>query len=133
VHGGQFARALERFNAFPVLPLHLVDNLSRKVLVVEVPLLRCATCAARARQHGPYFLLRRQGHAASNQLRHFQDVRAEVNQKLKTKALKFHVAFIPVGRDQLIAALIEGRGDVTAASLTITEAREKLVDFCEPR
>jgi membrane-bound lytic murein transglycosylase MltF len=62
----------------------------------------------------------------------FKGFEDEINQKLKTKALKFHVAFIPVARDQLIPALLDGRGDVAAANLTVTEAREKLVAFSEP-
>jgi len=62
----------------------------------------------------------------------FKGFEDEINRKLKTKTLKFHVAFIPVPRDELIPALRDGRGDVAAANLTITEAREKLVDFSEP-
>lgn len=62
----------------------------------------------------------------------FKGFEDDVNKKLKTKALKFHVAFIPVARSDLIPALREGRGDVAAANLTITDARDKLVDFSEP-
>jgi membrane-bound lytic murein transglycosylase MltF len=56
----------------------------------------------------------------------------ETNRKLKTKALKFHVVYIPVQRDEILPALIRGKGDVAAANLTITEGREKLVDFTAP-
>jgi len=55
-----------------------------------------------------------------------------INEKLKTKHLKVNVAFIPVTRDNLIPALIQGRGDVAAASLTITPERQKQVDFTNP-
>ena len=55
-----------------------------------------------------------------------------VNQKLKTKTLKFKVLFIPVTRDQLIPWLVEGRGDIAAANLTITPLRQKQVDFSDP-
>ncbi|MBC8177987.1 MAG: transporter substrate-binding domain-containing protein [Deltaproteobacteria bacterium] len=55
-----------------------------------------------------------------------------INKKLKRKHLKIHLLVIPVKRDQLIPALIEGRGDIAAASLTITPGRKRVVDFSEP-
>ncbi|MGB5486471.1 MAG: transporter substrate-binding domain-containing protein, partial [Lysobacterales bacterium] len=55
-----------------------------------------------------------------------------VNKKLGNKHLRVHVVFIPVARDQLIPALISGRGDIAAAGLTITPERDKLVDFSDP-
>jgi membrane-bound lytic murein transglycosylase MltF len=39
---------------------------------------------------------------------------------------------VPVGRDQLIPALLEGRGDIAAANLTITPNRLEQVDFTDP-
>ena len=42
------------------------------------------------------------------------------------------VVVIPVGRDDLLPGLIEGRGDVVMGNLTITPARQKLVDFGPP-
>ena len=55
-----------------------------------------------------------------------------LNARLKTGAMVVHVAFLPVRRDQLLKALEEGRGDIAAASLTITPEREKGVDFSVP-
>jgi len=55
-----------------------------------------------------------------------------VNTKLKTKTLKVRVLFIPVLRDQLMPWLVEGRGDIAAANLTITPQRQKQVDFSDP-
>ncbi len=55
-----------------------------------------------------------------------------LNKKLKTGKLAVHILFIPVSRDQLIPALIDGRGDIAAANLTITPEREELVDFSDP-
>ena len=49
--------------------------------------------------------------------------------RLKNKNLKVKVVFIPVQRDQLLPALAAGKGDIAAASLTITPDRRKLVDF----
>src|SRR6186997_1334228 len=48
--------------------------------------------------------------------------------KLK-KNLKVRVVFIPTRRDQLLSGLAAGKGDIAAASLTITPERRKLVDF----
>lgn len=49
--------------------------------------------------------------------------------KLKNRNLKVRVVFIPMQRDELLPALVAGRGDIAAASLTITPDRRKLVDF----
>jgi len=61
--------------------------------------------------------------------RMFED---DLNKKLKTKHVRVHVVFIPVARDELIPALLEGRGDLAAANLTITPERLKHVDFTNP-
>ena len=55
-----------------------------------------------------------------------------LNRKLKRRHLRVHVVFIPVSRDQLLPALLQGRGDIAAANLTITPARKALVDFSNP-
>jgi membrane-bound lytic murein transglycosylase MltF len=62
-------------------------------------------------------------------LKAFED---QVNAGLKDKKLRFHVVFIPVNRDALIPALLEGRGDLAAANLTVTPKRAELVDFAAP-
>jgi membrane-bound lytic murein transglycosylase MltF len=56
----------------------------------------------------------------------------DLNKKLKTKKIGLHVVFVPVSRDNLIPALLEGRGDVAAANLTITPERLNQVDFSDP-
>ena len=59
----------------------------------------------------------------------------ELNKKLaadkkrKDRNLKVRVIFIPVRRDQLLPALVAGKGDIAAANLTITPERQKQVDF----
>ncbi len=55
-----------------------------------------------------------------------------VNQRLARRNILVHVVVIPVTRDQLIPALLEGRGDIVVASLSITPEREELVDFTIP-
>ena len=52
--------------------------------------------------------------------------------KHRTSKQKVYVAIIPVARDQLIPALLAGRGDLVMASLSITPEREELVDFSIP-
>jgi membrane-bound lytic murein transglycosylase MltF len=42
------------------------------------------------------------------------------------------VALIPTPRNKLIEHLVEGRGDLAVANLTITQLRERLVDFSVP-
>jgi len=61
--------------------------------------------------------------------RMFED---DLNRKLKKKHVRLHVIFVPTARDELIPALIEGRGDIAAANLTITPERLKRVDFTNP-
>lgn len=53
-------------------------------------------------------------------------------QKLKHKALKVRVVFIPVARDELLPALAAGKGDIAASNLTVTEERQQQVDFTSP-
>jgi membrane-bound lytic murein transglycosylase MltF len=55
-----------------------------------------------------------------------------LNEKLGNKVVTVHVIAIPVGRDQLIPWLLEGKGDIAAAQLTITPGRKKQVDFSVP-
>ena len=53
----------------------------------------------------------------------------DLNKKLKAKNLRVRVIFVPVAADDLIPALVEGRGDVVAAGKLVTEWRKEQVDF----
>jgi membrane-bound lytic murein transglycosylase MltF len=55
-----------------------------------------------------------------------------LNKSTKRKELDIVVDFIPVARDQLLSGLVEGKGDIAAAGLTITQERKKLVSFTNP-
>jgi membrane-bound lytic murein transglycosylase MltF len=55
-----------------------------------------------------------------------------LNEKRGNKLAPVHVIAIPVARDQLIPWLVDGRGDIAAAQLTITPERQKQVDFSLP-
>ena len=62
----------------------------------------------------------------------FREFEKYINKKLKTGTRKTKVIFLPVPRDHLLPWLVEGRGDVAAANLTITEKRRELIDFSDP-
>jgi membrane-bound lytic murein transglycosylase MltF len=62
----------------------------------------------------------------------FRQWEDDLNKKLKRKSIRVHVVFVPMSRDDIIPALLEGRGDIAAANLTITPERLKQVDFCDP-
>ncbi|HTY41196.1 MAG TPA: transporter substrate-binding domain-containing protein [Thermoanaerobaculia bacterium] len=55
-----------------------------------------------------------------------------LNQKYKTGNLRLHVVLVPMQRDNLAAALFDGRGDVVAASVTVTPERLAKADFADP-
>jgi membrane-bound lytic murein transglycosylase MltF len=55
-----------------------------------------------------------------------------LNEKAGRGPLAVHVIPVAVGRDQLIPWLVQGRGDIAAAQLTITPERKKKVDFSAP-
>ncbi|MGO8970638.1 MAG: transglycosylase SLT domain-containing protein [Myxococcaceae bacterium] len=77
-----------------------------------------------------YFVDRGSEHGVTYELlRAFED---EVNTKLGSRGLRFTVFFIPVARDELIPALLGGRGDIAAAGLAITPDRQLVVDFSAP-
>jgi membrane-bound lytic murein transglycosylase MltF len=60
------------------------------------------------------------------------NAKLEREKKLTRKHLKVRFVFIPVRRDQLLPALVEGKGDIAAANLTVTAERSKLVDHAAP-
>jgi membrane-bound lytic murein transglycosylase MltF len=56
----------------------------------------------------------------------------ELNRKLGRKAIRVNVVYLPVHRGEIIPALLEGRGDLAAANLTVTRERLAKVDFGRP-
>lgn len=55
-----------------------------------------------------------------------------LNTGLKKGQQKLRVVFVPVLRDDLLPALLDGRGDIAAAGLTVTPEREAKVAFTRP-
>jgi membrane-bound lytic murein transglycosylase MltF len=62
----------------------------------------------------------------------FQLFEEALNKKLNNKHVRVNVVMVPVANDDLIPALLEGRGDVVAAGKLITEWRREQVDFTNP-
>jgi membrane-bound lytic murein transglycosylase MltF len=56
----------------------------------------------------------------------------ELNKTMADGHLKVSVIFVPVSRDELLPALMDGRGDIVMGNLTITPERQKRVDFVDP-
>jgi ABC-type amino acid transport substrate-binding protein len=56
----------------------------------------------------------------------------KINETLRSGHIKVHVFFVPMPRERLLPALIDGRVDAVAAQLTITPERQALVDFSDP-
>jgi membrane-bound lytic murein transglycosylase MltF len=60
------------------------------------------------------------------------ELEEEINRQLKTtRQTRVFVVVRPTSRDDLYASLVEGRGDIVAAGLTVTPERAKLVDFTD--
>jgi membrane-bound lytic murein transglycosylase MltF len=56
----------------------------------------------------------------------------DLNKRLQNKHIRVRVLFVPVANNDLIPALIEGRGDLVAAGKVITAQRKEQVDFTNP-
>jgi len=57
---------------------------------------------------------------------------AYLNKKFRTGAQPIRVLLVPVRHDEVIPALLSGRGDIAAAGLTVTPGSQELVDFSSP-
>jgi membrane-bound lytic murein transglycosylase MltF len=55
-----------------------------------------------------------------------------INQKLKTGNMRINAAIVPMPRDQLPSALLEGKVDFVLAQVTIRPELEVLMDFSKP-
>jgi len=55
-----------------------------------------------------------------------------LNARLKTGNLRVHIAIVPLGREALQPALLEGKVDVVIAQVTVTPEREKVAAFSSP-
>ena len=55
-----------------------------------------------------------------------------LNRKFKSARLTIRVQFIPLARDELLPALLAGKGDIVMANMTVTPERSAIVDFADP-
>jgi membrane-bound lytic murein transglycosylase MltF len=55
-----------------------------------------------------------------------------LSERLGTKPGALQVVIVPVSRDDLLPYLLDGKGDIAAANLTITPARQAQVAFSDP-
>ena len=93
----------------------------RRVVRVAVPYSRSLFYHDRGRERG----------LTADIVRKFEE---HLNKKHKKDLSKrpITVVLIPTTRDQLIPALLDGRADIAAGNITITDARDALVDFSQP-
>jgi membrane-bound lytic murein transglycosylase MltF len=61
-----------------------------------------------------------------------EELVAGLNKELRLGRRPIRTVYIPARRDRIFDELLAGRGDLAAATLTITEAREEQVDFTIP-
>jgi membrane-bound lytic murein transglycosylase MltF len=57
---------------------------------------------------------------------------AWLNERLGSGNIKVQLVFVPTSRERLFEALREGRGDMAAANLTVTDERKAFADFATP-
>lgn len=55
-----------------------------------------------------------------------------VNKKTDSGGIPVRIVFVPVTRDRILPALVEGYGDIASANLTITAERSRTVAFSDP-
>ena len=55
-----------------------------------------------------------------------------VNKKVGQRGKPIAVLFVPTRRDEIFQALVDGRGDLAAGSLGISDERRAIVDFSDP-
>lgn len=61
-----------------------------------------------------------------------KDYERYINKPIGRRDLRVTMEFVPVRRNELIPSLLQGRGDIAAAGLTITPERERKVTFTRP-
>jgi membrane-bound lytic murein transglycosylase MltF len=95
--------------------------IERRLVRVAVPYGRTLFYHDRGRERG----------LTVDSVRKFEE---HLNKKYKKSLAKrpITILLIPTTRDQLIPALLEGRADIAAGNITITEARRAQVDFSTP-
>ncbi len=55
-----------------------------------------------------------------------------INRGRKKASERYYLVFVPMRFEDILPALAEGRGDLAAANLTVTDERARIVDFANP-
>jgi membrane-bound lytic murein transglycosylase MltF len=95
------------------------DMVERRVIRVLVP-------------YGGYQFYYDQGRPRGAIYELLQRLETFVNSELGRRNIKVYVVVIPVSRDELLPALLEGHADFVAADLTITDERSAQISFSRP-
>src|SRR4051812_24392209 len=61
-----------------------------------------------------------------------REFEAFLNKKFNRTTSPVGFIFVPVQRDEILQALVAGRGDIAAAGLAVSPARDAIVDFSDP-
>ena len=61
-----------------------------------------------------------------------RELEQEINRRARLRTRLVHVVFIPTPRDLLIPWLVEGRGDIAAGGVAVTDESRAIVDFTRP-
>ncbi len=77
-----------------------------------------------------FFLVKGKPHGFEYEL--LQQYGKFINKKVSRRKIRTRIVFIPLPFDQLIPGLVEGKGDIAAAGLTITPERQKHIAFTHP-
>jgi membrane-bound lytic murein transglycosylase MltF len=95
--------------------------LERRVVRILVPYSRTLYYLDKGRERGVTAEIAREWERAINK---------KYAKRLGKRPLTVYL--IPTTRDQLLPGLLEGRGDVAAGNITVTEDRSRIVDFFSP-
>ena len=82
--------------------------------------------------YGPTNYFIRAGQALGFEAELMQRYEDFLNRGVTDRELKTELVFVPITFDRLLPALVEGRGDIVAAGMTVTPEREKRVAFTDP-
>jgi membrane-bound lytic murein transglycosylase MltF len=77
------------------------------------------------------FFIDDEGHYRGYEYDLLKGYEKSINRKKKASQ-RHYLVFVPMRFEDILPALAAGRGDIAAANLTITDERQKIVDFAKP-
>lgn len=93
----------------------------RRMVRILVPYSKTFYLVDRGRQDGVAYAFGKAFEAWLNKTRPFSE-----------KSQRWQVMFLPTARNELLPKLLAGDGDIAAGGLTITEGRQRTIDFSDP-